>query len=154
MKSVVYGTGITGCRYPSNFRVRLLFRSLLLLVALADAKSQLGSTSSNVADKNVTEVIPLGSGVQSGYRIHFSYVFPDLSSVWLRGVGTVAPSGDLTYVIRETHPSFRYLASGGCLRKPILCRTLLRSGRHTGRNFLLRLTTGYRCRICRCNKMR
>ena len=64
---------------------------------------------------DVSEVIALNSSARDGYRIQLSYQFPDRKSVWLREVGYVQASGDLTFVYLEDRLTFRTAKDGEIL---------------------------------------
>lgn len=86
-------------------------------LATMSAACQMAPTSPKATITSVTirDVSPLGGTVHDGYRIHFSYEFSGLPSVWIRGVGQVKPSGELTYVIREAKLVFRTSKDGTLL---------------------------------------
>jgi hypothetical protein len=103
---------------PSNQIVVWIFN---VIIAACPVSTALGQSGTKVTPNNasgprlqvhVLKAIPLGT---SAYEVHLSYAFKVRQSVWLQGVGTISPVGDINYVVRRNKLVFRSSKNGSRL---------------------------------------
>jgi hypothetical protein len=82
------------------------------VVGRAQRTAEANHASGNGWKIDVLEAKQLGS---SGYAVQISYSFANRQNVWLRGIGVVSPSGELTYFVRGRALEFRTKKNGAVL---------------------------------------